>query len=437
MYKDKSKVSSLKRVAALLGTSVFLAAVAVIWSGPTATAYAPLSGAIFTTDVGCDGTNINIFSSKDAVYLDGGPAHPGAAGLPDGEYYVQVTEPNGVVVLGTSIGSSDETPAVVVNGEFQQCYQLSNILLKASDFSPGYDDTNNLGGEYKVWVSSSNAFDNSQSKTDNFKVKGNGDVDPPQATLHVVKYYDANANGIFDSGEQSITGWKFHIQDGIDYIRYSPVTVIVDPDLYHVTEFMTQETNWINTDPGPTAPVALSKDIVLADGDTGNVAFGNLCVGAGGGLTLGFWSNKNGQAIYQSNGSNAMLTALNLRTAPGLNFDPADYRAFRTWILSASATNMAYMLSAQLAAMELNVYNGKVDGTSLIYAPGATSANSLGFASVNDLMNEANISLGANGSTVSAGAVRTYQEALKNALDRANNNLNFVQGTPCSFSFPE
>jgi hypothetical protein len=98
---------------------------------------------------------------------------------------------------------------------------------------------------------------------------------------------------------------------------------------------------------------------------------------------------------------------------------------------------MAYMLSAQLAAMELNVFNGKVAGGSLIYAPGATSANSLGFATVNAVMAEADASLGANGLTVASGATRTYQEALKNALDRANNNLNFVQATPCAFSFAE
>ncbi len=56
-------------------------------------AFAPVTGAIFTTDSACAGTNVNIFQSKDDVYLDGGPAHPGAAGLPDGSYYVKVTEP--------------------------------------------------------------------------------------------------------------------------------------------------------------------------------------------------------------------------------------------------------------------------------------------------------------------------------------------------------
>jgi hypothetical protein len=166
------------------------------------------------------------------------------------------------------------------------------------------------------------------------------------------------------------------------------------------------------------------------------VDFGNVCLGAGGGLTLGFWSNKNGQSLIGTDDL-AMLVALNLRNPDGSNFNPAACTPFRTWLLSATAVNMAYMLSAQLAAMELNVFNAKVNGSGLIYAPGATSANALGFATVNAVMVEANASLGANGYTVAASAVRSYQEALKNALDRANNNLTFVQPTPCSYTFAD
>ena len=58
-----------------------------------------------------------------------------------------------------------------------------------------------------------------------------------------------------------------------------------------------------------------------------------------------------------------------------------------------TATNMAYMLSAQLAAMELNVEGGFVDGSALVYAPGTNGANGLGFATVHDLMSEANAEL--------------------------------------------
>jgi hypothetical protein len=90
---------------------------------PSAALAAPVSGATFTTEAACDGTNVNIFPSKDAVYLDGGPAHEGAAGLPNGNYYVQVTEPSGTV-----LGKTTTASVSVVGGEFVVCYQLSAIL---------------------------------------------------------------------------------------------------------------------------------------------------------------------------------------------------------------------------------------------------------------------------------------------------------------------
>ena len=52
------------------------------------------------------------------------------------------------------------------------------------------------------------------------------------------------------------------------------------------------------------------------------VEFGNLCLGAGGGLTLGFWSNKNGKALFGADDL-ALMVSLNLRNASGSNFDPA------------------------------------------------------------------------------------------------------------------
>jgi hypothetical protein len=163
--------------------------------------------------------------------------------------------------------------------------------------------------------------------------------------------------------------------------------------------------------------------------------FGNICLGAGGGHTLGFWSNKNGQALIKSGvGDLAMLSALNLRDGKGNNFDPLTITQFRSWLLSATATNMAYMLSAQLAAMELNVAHGIVNGDALIFAPGTGSPT--GFATVADIMNAANASLGTYPLTIAASAERTAQEALKNALDNGNNNLNFVQGSPATCPVP-
>ena len=387
---------------------------------------APNTGAIFTTNSSCNGTNVNIFNSKTDVYVDGGPAHEGAAGLPDGFYYIQVTEPGGTL-LGTSVGSANPTPVHVTNGEFDQCYQLEPLVIKASDSMAGYDDTTNGGGEYKVWVSPNADFSN--SKTDNFKVKAEV---PATGTLNVNKFYDANANGVNDDG-QMITGWKVRIIDDTELFRFTPVSVVVAPDDYIVSEFDPAETNWIHT---TTNPVNVTVDA----GETETVEFGNLCLGAGGGHTLGFWSNKNGQATMNDGGSAcselALLNGLFLRNAAGtrMNFG-CDYAAFKNWLLSATATNMAYMLSAQLAAMELNVEAGFVNGNALVYAPGTNSANGLGFATVNALMSEANAELTLHGTALAGDSWRSYQEALKNALDKANNNQTFVQPTPCPFTF--
>jgi len=405
-------------------TSLVLPAVVALCSSTMALAAPPLPGAIFTTDPTCTGVHLNIYGSKDAVYRRGGPAHPGAAGLPDGCYCAQITEPDGTL-LGTSLGTGNATPVCVANGEFVDCYQLSTLLIKASEGSPGYDDTTNPGGEYKVWVSNDLTFLNNSTKTDNFKVKSGGD----QVTgkICVAKFYDANANGINDDGQPLV--WKVNLLDSINLDRFTPQCLTLDPDAYTVSEYGPVEGNWL-----PTTPTSVVCPLVK--GATMTVEFGNLCLGAGGGLTLGFWSNKNGQALIGADDL-AMLVALNLRNPDGSIFNLASYAPFRTWLLNATAVNMAYMLSAQLAAMELNVFNGKVNGSALIYAPGVTSANALGFATVNAVMAEANTSLGAYGCTVAAGAVRSYQEALKNALDRANNNLTFVQPRPCSFTFAD
>lgn len=123
------------------------------------------------------------------------------------------------------------------------------------------------------------------------------------------------------------------------------------------------------------------------------------------------------------------------RNANGGSFDPTTYAQLKTWLSKATATNMAYMLSAQLAAMELNVANAKVAGSALVYAPGTQSANTAGFATISDLMAEANTELSSNALTLAGSANRGYQETLKNALEHGNLNMSFVQATPCSFSF--
>ena len=96
----------------------------------------PLPGAIFTTDSACSGVNLNIYGNKLDVYIDGGPAHPGSASLPDACYYVQVTDPSGTM-LGTSVGSGTPQPFCVVGGEPQACYHRPSQRKVIPQAMPG------------------------------------------------------------------------------------------------------------------------------------------------------------------------------------------------------------------------------------------------------------------------------------------------------------
>lgn len=432
-----------KRSVCLRYVAIALSGFALLVSPSTSTAAPPLPGAIFTTDGTTLGVNLNIYDDKDDVWLNGGPAHPGAASLPDGDYYVQVTTPDGTL-LGTSVGkSAGDRPAHVKSGVFTPI-QLSQVLIKASGLPSevaGYDDTTNSGGVYKVWVSTSDTFPNDSSKTDNFKVKVRS-TPPPPSIIKVCKFYDANANSKFDDGETLIPDWKINITEslpdttGLSIDRFTPYSGVFEPGNYTIFEYAPIETNWVATTEDEV-------NITLESGKTETVLFGNLCFGAGGGLTLGFWSNKNGQSLFEVGTDLACMKLLNLRSGDGSNFDPSDYASFRSWILKATATNMAYMLSAQLAAMKLNVLNNKVDENSIVYAPNTGLHSDLGpgnttltdFVAIKDLITAANTSLGTAGNTTAAGPLRTYQEALKNALDAANNNKNFVLPKPGPFSF--
>ncbi len=240
-------------------------------------------------------------------------------------------------------------------------------------------------------------------------------------TVSVIKFYDANANGIQDTGEQKINGWKYSI-DGSSYLTPESVSSL-PPGTYTVTECLPRETSWMNTTP--------TSVVVTFDGcsQTSTVQFGNLCKGPGGGLTPGYWSNKNGQSDMNKMGMTTVLTnlgAMNLKDNKGADFDPTTYKQFKGWLQARNAVTMSYQLSAHLAAMQLNVWSGHVNGDALIYVN-----PTLGFKTINWIITEANTKLG------QINPDRMYLEQLKSALSDANNNKNFVQPGPCPFSFAE
>lgn len=126
-----------------------------------AVARAP-SGAIFTTLVDGSEVNFNHYPSKEAVYLDGGPG-PGApqtaAGLDDGTYVFQVTDPSGKVLLSTDNARCRQFTVkdgiITGVGPSGACAHRTGVDIDHNattvQLMP-YLDTPNPGGVYKVWV---------------------------------------------------------------------------------------------------------------------------------------------------------------------------------------------------------------------------------------------------------------------------------------------
>jgi hypothetical protein len=358
----------------------------------------PVTGAIWTTDELGERVNQNIYDNKEDVYLNGGPQNDkGGQSLVDGFYYVQVTEPN-----GTLLGKSEEAVIEVVDGKFTQLYNLYALT--------GYETTSNLGGVYKVWISKSPNFENNLSKTDNFKVKPEVEN---LGSITIVKFYDANGNGEFDDEEYGIEGWIFTITDEegneIDVMTNEDgIFVVADltAGTYTITEMASTCPKWIAT-------TEIEVEVELEEGAHETVEFGNLYLDIADGRTLGFWSNKNGQALIKEKHI-AALNELNL----GKTFELGKLKDLNTWLLGAKANNMEYMFRVQMAAMQLNVIEGFVDGEGYIYT-GSGFATVLGldeYMKVNELIAFADAMIG------NSEWSRAQLEYVKNIFDSGNNN---------------
>jgi hypothetical protein len=166
----------------------------------TAAVAQQVTGAIFTTDMNSSFVNGNVYDFMEDVYLNGGPrpnAPCTAAGLPDGDYYFQVTDPSG----GELLSRLDETTVDPIENRRVTVYKgLMVQYLGNHDMGIGkcpgsitvqlfpFIQTPNPGGEYKVWMTpvgsysydptkGSHGFIPSKSKTDNFKVVPRADID--------------------------------------------------------------------------------------------------------------------------------------------------------------------------------------------------------------------------------------------------------------------
>ncbi|MCK4443924.1 MAG: hypothetical protein KAW09_05240, partial [Thermoplasmata archaeon] len=241
----------------LIGLAMFVAVFSMFLQ--SVSAGAPVTGAIFTTTE--DGTivNENHYDDKRDVYLDGGPgpnAPQEAAGLPDGNYYFQVTDPSGKRLLsqdpaycrefevddGVIVDYVSDGRTYTHKNKQYDCnkdgweYGLHDTGVDEDhdavtiQLMP-YKNTPNNGGVYKAWATPTEDFDGDiykigsdyepgnyhgfipkYSKTDNYKVK----AAKPTPKLELCKFEDLNGNGKWDAEESGISGWSFYVTDPLD-----------------------------------------------------------------------------------------------------------------------------------------------------------------------------------------------------------------------------
>lgn len=138
------------------------------------------------------------------------------------------------------------------------------------------------------------------------------------------------------------------------------------------------------------------------------------------GRTQGFWRNNNGIAQIQAGDWWDELRDLNLVNAIGWSYNPSGSTClWKLYMSGGNAYNMAYMLSVQLAAMQLNVLSGRASLNCRVQTE-------LGSMTIGELIHAANTALGIDGFTPPGDPRRAHQQKLKNALDAANNNLNWL-----------
>ena len=271
------------------------------------------------------------------------------------------------------------------------------------------------------------------------------DIGAYEADLAVFEglvYYDADLDGLRDDGEVGIAGWRV---DLIKVVGGQTTTVTTRADGTFVARFAVgdefivrqrspSDLGWIQTgnieSQSNSCNVRLNDDMSYSVGafydvTYGDLNFGNVCLGGAGAKGVSFWTTKNGGKLVAADDI-AMLATLNLRNAKGNAYDPGNASQLKSFLSGASTTNMAYALSAELAALKLDILNGFVDGTQMVRALGPNSANALGYASINALLAEADAELAQHGKTLVGSPFRAYQEVLKDLLAEVNQSKKVV-----------
>lgn len=391
-------------------------------SGSTATALAPTESVYMAFDAALP-TGIYLVYVTDPI---GG--HDEVVSLADvTDRLIQVTNDAGVITLSRPYSVSAEVPAfgAGLNG-------VGQSMPLFPFFSASWDPCN-----FKAWLG--NSWGEPLDPANPYALRGG--VDTSTGLCRVRSYTsfrvgdgtgsdvtgfvfdDANRNGVLDPDESGLIGEEVRLvnaggsvsvlTDDTGSFRF--VDVAIGAYTVEIT---------VTTGSVATTPTSYSID-VCGCSDVAVDGFGQAqeCMRCDG-HTIGYWRNCHGLRLIADHNLLPQLNSLGLVNSCGQRVSFASLSQFACWLQGANSVNMAYMLSAQLAAMYLNVAVGFVDEDCLMRDA------CLGDLRVGELMAQAIASLNANGYTPRCHRARAQQERLKNALDDGNNNRNWVN--PCS-----
>jgi hypothetical protein len=358
---------------------------------------------------------------------------------PSGDYYVHVTDRvNGIGDAVLSLNDPLDRFITVTNqggGVIEISVPNNPAVIMGSGlnglgdslplgfFAPNLEDT----CLFKVWlgdtwnepVNPSNPYMILTGPVRSYRYFRIGDGSG--STISGIVFDDFNADGTQNAGEPGLAGVEVQL---IGTSGTSTTTSAADGSYtflavadgeYEVKQIVDPLSGRIATTPSS------SLVTVCGCGTAQGADFGQNLVNTNcDGHTIGFWRNKHGRDLVDSHNLLSELGAMNVVDENGDYFTTNSINEYKKWLKDAKATNMAYMLSAQLTAMNFNVRVGFVGGSCMIDDP------NLGQVSISSVINDAIASLATDPYTPQGHAQRDYQEQLKDALDAANNNQNWL-----------
>ena len=266
-----------------------------------------------------------------------------------------------------------------------------------------------------------------------------------------IQLWKDDGDGVFEPGEDILVDTEFTANEE-DAAADPEIEVgqfwFMDlmPGSYFVVEVLPD--GWIATTDTVSGPHEVNGNRVELGYEFGNIKRKDTNA-----RTRGFWQNKHGRGIITNMELLDDLSALNLRDQAGDHADFTNITEWRNWLKQANAQNMAYQLSAQMAAMYLNIHSDFVDADDIVLVQ--KQDGSLTFLDISDVVDAANEVLGLNPDGAGGlllvsgeadgeanasdfvttlamydGTLRGYAGFLKNILDAANNDEIFIWACP-------